>query len=220
MKTIVEERREVPVAAEVDVVVAGGGAAGIAAALAAARSGASVALIERFGNLGGLGPTCMNLMVFALENPRGIARELWIDRLLEKGYAVYHKDMWEEIAGGRIFGCSIGHAKYWDFFLSYLMYDGERLKYEADRMMEEAGVKLFYQSVCPASPPRETRSRRRSWKTCPDARRCPAGCSSTPPARATWSPGRAPPSCPERTSREPPSPPDRCTRWQTSTWTR
>jgi len=147
MKTIVEERREVPVAAEVDVVVAGGGAAGIAAALAAARSGASVALIERFGNLGGLGPTCMNLMVFALENPRGIARELWIDRLLEKGYAVYHKDMWEEIAGGRIFGCSIGHAKYWDFFLSYLMYDGERLKYEADRMMEEAGVKLFYQSV-------------------------------------------------------------------------
>lgn len=147
MKTIVEERREVSVIKEADVVVIGGGSAGIMASLAAARNGMSVALVERFGNLGGLGPTTMNLMVFALENPRGITKELWIDRLMEKGHAVYHKNMWEEIAKGRIFGCSIGHAKYWDFFLSYVMYDGEYFKYEADRMIDEAAVTVFYQNV-------------------------------------------------------------------------
>ena len=38
-----------------DVVVAGGGPAGVAAAVAAARCGADVILIERFGCLGGLG---------------------------------------------------------------------------------------------------------------------------------------------------------------------
>lgn len=51
---IVEERREVPVLCECDVLVAGGGVAGIASALAAARQGASVMLVEREFVLGGL----------------------------------------------------------------------------------------------------------------------------------------------------------------------
>ena len=45
--------RAAPVIAEVDVCVAGGGPAGLAAALAAARLGASVCLLERQGFLGG-----------------------------------------------------------------------------------------------------------------------------------------------------------------------
>lgn len=46
-------RREVPVRYETDVAVVGGGIAGVSAALAAARSGARVTLVERFGVLGG-----------------------------------------------------------------------------------------------------------------------------------------------------------------------
>ena len=42
----VEDAREIPVVADYDVIVCGGGPAGFAAALAAARSGAKTALIE------------------------------------------------------------------------------------------------------------------------------------------------------------------------------
>ena len=58
MKTanfIDEAARRTPVLGEFDVVVLGGGPAGIAAATAAARSGSSTLLIERYGFLGGMG---------------------------------------------------------------------------------------------------------------------------------------------------------------------
>ena len=53
--TLREPGRDVPVFGTFDVVVLGGGPAGIAAAAAAARSGASTLLIERYGFLGGMG---------------------------------------------------------------------------------------------------------------------------------------------------------------------
>jgi NADPH-dependent 2,4-dienoyl-CoA reductase/sulfur reductase-like enzyme len=47
--TIQEPARDIPVAADVDVLVAGGGPAGIAAALSAARAGARTMIVERYG---------------------------------------------------------------------------------------------------------------------------------------------------------------------------
>jgi hypothetical protein len=53
--SIVEPQRRTPIFGEFDVVVLGGGPAGIAAAASAARHGASVLLVERYGFLGGMG---------------------------------------------------------------------------------------------------------------------------------------------------------------------
>ena len=59
MRTITEPSRQVPVVAETEVLVLGGGPAGIAAATAAARSGAKTMLLERYGFLGGMGTAAM-----------------------------------------------------------------------------------------------------------------------------------------------------------------
>jgi hypothetical protein len=52
---IAEPARNTPVLGEYEVVVLGGGPAGITAAVAAARAGRSTLLIERYGFLGGMG---------------------------------------------------------------------------------------------------------------------------------------------------------------------
>lgn len=53
--TVQEPARRVPLVAEADVLVVGGGPAGIAAASCAARHGARTLLVERYGFLGGMG---------------------------------------------------------------------------------------------------------------------------------------------------------------------
>jgi len=54
MRTITEPIRQESVVAEADVIVVGGGPGGICAAVSAAKEGASVLLIERYGFLGGM----------------------------------------------------------------------------------------------------------------------------------------------------------------------
>jgi hypothetical protein len=53
--TIAEPARQTPVFGEFDVLVVGGGPAGMAAAVSAARHGARTLLVERYGFLGGMG---------------------------------------------------------------------------------------------------------------------------------------------------------------------
>ncbi len=54
-RTITEPARQIPLYGEYEVAVLGGGPAGIAAAVAAARAGRRTLLIERYGFLGGMG---------------------------------------------------------------------------------------------------------------------------------------------------------------------
>jgi hypothetical protein len=82
----------VPVAAKSDVVVVGGGPAGLAAAIAARREGCSVTLIERYPYLGGLASGGMVLVLDDMTNGyevtvRGLCQEM-IDRMGAIGAAV------------------------------------------------------------------------------------------------------------------------------------
>ena len=54
MKFIEEPQRKIPILAETEVLVLGGGPAGLAAALAAARVGVDTMLVERYGCFGGI----------------------------------------------------------------------------------------------------------------------------------------------------------------------
>lgn len=76
-----EPAKQIPVLAETDVLIVGGGPAGIGAAIAAARQGAKTLLIERFGCFGGMMTTAGVESVAWWRHERtvesgGIAREL------------------------------------------------------------------------------------------------------------------------------------------------
>ncbi|MBR3400744.1 MAG: FAD-dependent oxidoreductase, partial [Parasporobacterium sp.] len=77
MNGIIEERREIPVYDSCDILVVGGGAAGHAAALAAARAGAkNIILMERYGYMGGDATGGYVIMVPKLS---------WFDKLFVRG---------------------------------------------------------------------------------------------------------------------------------------
>jgi ribulose 1,5-bisphosphate synthetase/thiazole synthase len=73
MKTVRESAREVPVIAEVDVLVVGSGPGGLGACLGAARAGAKTMVVERFGCLGG------NITAVGVESIAWYRREKTVD---------------------------------------------------------------------------------------------------------------------------------------------
>lgn len=125
-----EEARDVKVFKQVDVLVAGGGLAGVAAALSAARAGVKTLLVEREGCLGGVATATMmanigNRFVVADGGQAvyGIAGEV-VDRLVSAGAA---PAAWRRLKGIPI--------------------DSERLKVELIAMLDEAGVQILTHSV-------------------------------------------------------------------------
>jgi hypothetical protein len=85
--------RDARVVGECDVLVVGGGPAGTAAALSAARAGAEVVLLERYAALGGMASGGYVLVLDDMVNGRevtvrGLCAE-FIDRLVERGLGVY-----------------------------------------------------------------------------------------------------------------------------------
>ena len=136
---IVEPSRKTPVALETDILVVGSGPGGLAAALAAARCGAKVALVERFGCFGG------NITVVGVE-----------------GFAWYRHEQTVEANGiGREFeerAKAMGAAVPESQSLSYEL-DSEGFKLVADQLVSEAGIKpmLHRQFVAPIMEGTEVR---------------------------------------------------------------
>jgi ribulose 1,5-bisphosphate synthetase/thiazole synthase len=127
MSWIVEPERKTPVTSEVEVLVCGGGVAGVAAAVCAARRGARVLLVERYGFLGGLVTGGLVITTPPLDN--GINREI-ADRLRRKRvYAPLEKTTAEMIA------------------LKMHAIDPEVVKHELVEMLREAGVELFLHTL-------------------------------------------------------------------------
>ncbi len=118
--TIFEPARETPVIHRTEVLVIGSGPGGLAAALAAARCGVEVTLLDRFGCFGG------NITVVGVE-----------------GFAWYRHEETVEAGGiGWEFedrAKSMGAAVPESQSLSYEL-DSEGFKIVADRLEEEAGI--------------------------------------------------------------------------------
>ena len=113
-ETVHEASRKVPVAGSPDVLVCGGGPAGIAAALTAARSGARTLLIERHPFLGGVWTAGALTILIDTYNKSGMTKEI-LSRL--------DKD---------------GGMEIWSRFPKFQVYGLEAMKCLLDDMVKEA----------------------------------------------------------------------------------
>jgi hypothetical protein len=152
-KTIKEPGNEIKVLDEADVVVVGGGPAGVCAAVAAAREGARTVLIERYGHLGGMATGGLVILIPHMsggtreQQIAGLCQE-WIDRLDKLGGALHPER--EELGSS-----DPAVLKKWQNYFSVVvdnkvrqtvMVDPELLKCVLNDMVLDSGVKLLLHS--------------------------------------------------------------------------
>lgn len=90
-KAVHESARDVPIVEETDVIVCGAGPAGVAAALAAARTGAKVRLLEVHGCLGGVWTAGLLTWLLDVKNKSGLMAEI-ISKLKERDAQQPYRD--------------------------------------------------------------------------------------------------------------------------------
>lgn len=147
--TVREAARDLNIFREADVVVVGGGPAGVGAAVAAARAGADTLLIERYGHLGGMATGGIVILLPHMSGDdgeqqlRGVCQE-WIDRLDQYGGAI-HPERHE--LGSSDPAVVARWRDYFSFVVNGRVRQGayvdpELLKCVINDMVEEAGVRL------------------------------------------------------------------------------
>lgn len=132
---ILQPAREIPVFAETDVVVVGGGPAGFTAAVASARAGAKTVLVERYGSLGGLftnGMVLLLLGIGVMENGKY--------KLVNRGICSEFTDRLKAM-GPRAISNRAGNGKLGRWQPDC---DPEAAKVLMDTMIAEAGVEMVF----------------------------------------------------------------------------
>jgi len=114
-----EPSRDIPVAGECDVLVAGGGPAGIAAAVGAARQGAKVVLLESKGTVGGIWTNGL------------------LGCLLGFNYSELDREILERLGKYRAYRTRSPESNFHAF-----VYEPEYMKVVCEELLAEAGVRI------------------------------------------------------------------------------